>query len=337
MSEAARREEPAVTATGDAERRLREVFLAARLRWQAVPAARAVDGDLETAWARLEDQLEKPENAALRRQVLAGAAGATGPGDGAAEADDPLPALPLVREALRLMEAVYFRLPLAGTAGAAAHRRSLPWLNRFGRWTGAATFRRWWPWLVPLHAPELVAYLRRALALPAFPGRGTVRVLDPSRDAEGYALRRWRCEEPPDAGPAAAAATRQAQTSLFGFFLRFETPWHDLNAAIAVVDWDPEVPYVASWRAQDLYVPPGLWGTGIGEAFLELLLGKLFEDGCRLVQVEAPPASQGGAHWHTLYSGAHFLRRTEEGAAGERRTWFERPLTRDDTPADPSA
>lgn len=325
----------------DAEQWLREVFLAARLRWQAVPSEPEAAGALGEEWARLEDRLEQPEHAALRRQVLAEAAGAPYPDSvhsprDSAE-DDPLPALPLAQEAVRLMEEVYFRLPLGGAPGSAAHRRSLAWLNRFGRWTGAPTFRRWWPWLVPLYSGEAIDYLHRALGLPEFPGRGTVRPLDPEVDAEQHAFCRWRCEQSAGRPHAMVETQLEAERSWFGFFLPFEPPWRELNAAVAVVDWAAEAPLVARWRAQDLYVPPGLWGIGIGELFLRELLEHLSAAGCRLVQVEAPPPSKSGAHWHTLYSGAHFLRRTVSGTGGEQSTLFERRIGRRSAPPESSA
>lgn len=292
---------------------LRRLFLDARLRWEAQPAAVGAEADLDAAWAKLESSLD--EHPTLRRQVLGDAAGppATDEND-----EDPMEVLPAVREAVRLMEAVYFRLRLGGQPGSAAHRRSLPWLNRFGRWTGAESFRRWWPRLVPLHDGDFARFAERELGLPPLAGHfGAVRALKSPADAEAYALRRWR-EELGRVPPATA--------TVFGFFLRFDPPWGEVNAAIAVVDWDSQTPLVARWHAQDLYVPPGLWGIGLGETFLGRLLAHLAAAGCRLVQVEAPPPSQGGAHLHPLYSGAHFLRRTIEGAGGEPRTWFERRL-----------
>jgi GNAT superfamily N-acetyltransferase len=171
---------------------------------------------------------------------------------------------------------------------------------------------------VPLHDGDFVRFAQNELGLPPLAGHfGAVRALEAPADDGAYALRRWR-EELGRVPPATA--------TVFGFFLRFDPPWGEVNAAIAVVDWDAQAPLVAGWRAQDLYVPPGLWGIGLGETFLGRLLAHLAAAGCRLVQVEAPPPSQGGAHLHPLYSGAHFLRRTVEGTGGEPRTWFERRL-----------
>lgn len=292
---------------------LRRLFLDSRLRWEAQTAAVGVEADLDTAWAALESSLD--EYPILRRQVLGDAAGP--PANDETDAG-PVAVLPPVREAVRLMEAVYFRLRLGGQPGSAAHRRSLPWLNRFGRWTGAASFRRWWPRLVPLHDSDFVRFAQNELGLPPLAGHfGAVRALTAPADDEAYALRRWR-EELGRVPPATA--------TVFGFFLRFDSPWDDVNAAIAVVEWDAQAPQAAGWHAQDLYVPAGLWGIGLGETFLGRLLDHLAAAGCRLVQVEAPPPSQGGAHLHPLYSGARFLRRTIEPPGGEPRTWFERRL-----------
>lgn len=289
---------------------LRKLFLDARLRWEAEPAAVGVEADLEAAWAKLEDSLEEHPN--LRRQVLGDAAGPTA---GDEQDAGPLPVLPAVREAVRLMEAVYFRLRLGGQPGSAAHRRSLPWLNRFGRWTGAQLFRRWWPWLVPLHDADFVRFAEIDLGLPPLARRfGTARLLHAEKDRDAYALRRWRDELGRD--PAAA--------DVFGFFMDFGEPWGETNAAVAVVEClEREGDRVARWYAEDLYVPPGLWGIGIGEAFLQKLLELLAEHGCRSARVESPPR---GAHWHTLYATAAFVRKTEADDGGGRRTYYERAL-----------
>lgn len=73
-----------------------------------------------------------------------------------------------------------------------------------------------------------------------------------------------------------------------------------------------------------VYVPPGLWGVGIGEAFLRRLVAALGERGCRRAVVLTPRTC--GAHWHTLYSSAAFSRLTRAGADGVESTTFEKEL-----------
>jgi GNAT superfamily N-acetyltransferase len=54
---------------------------------------------------------------------------------------------------------------------------------------------------------------------------------------------------------------------------------HD-QAGLAFVDL--REPQIARWSAKDFFVPPGLWGSGIGEKFLNKLLKELRAPRCEV-------------------------------------------------------
>jgi len=302
----------------DAETRLRDMFLHARYVW----ATAAVDLEpleaLAEAWSRLEGRLHsEPSLEALRQEVLEGL---TEPSRQPARPTETslLTTLPAVGEAVRLMEEVFDRLRLH-RSGASPHPRTLGWLNRFGRWAAAPRFVAWWPWLVPLHSRPFTDYMQRTFALPPGPARpGTVRPF-----AEGdsqYALRHWRAwrRTMPPRGSLPEGAEH---LETFGLFVDLGEPWPSVNTAVVDVHRLAGEPAKAYWKADDLFVPPGLWGTGLGDRLLHGLESWLREHHVGRMVVDM--TNQSSADRQSLYTGHGFHRRS---TADE--LFFEKPLDR---------
>ena len=139
------------------------LFLHARYAW---PPDGADDPGLtesiERDWTHLECRLEEEGVEALRAQLLPSSRERTQ----ALTSRDLAAALPLVREALRLMEITILDTGMAARPEAPSHPRYMGWLNRFGRWASAPLFRAWWPWLAPVHSQTLREFLGTTFDLP---------------------------------------------------------------------------------------------------------------------------------------------------------------------------
>ncbi|HEX2254808.1 MAG TPA: hypothetical protein VHQ65_16205 [Thermoanaerobaculia bacterium] len=282
----------------DREEPLERVFLHARYRWPALP-----DGEqellsrLSRRWTELERKLHQPGQGPLRAQVEPG----LGTPRRLSEAE-AVAALPLLQEALGLMELLYLQTGMSATYEAPSHPRFLGWLNRFGRWAGAPAFRDAWPLLAPLHARPFTAFMANAFRLPpARAWQGVLREIDPSRP--GFAWSRWR-ELAPEGGPAAALR--------YGFHVPFASG--DVQAGVVVMERTG--PGRVRWRSRDFYVPPGLWGVGLGEEFLRALLAELEAAGFPYQEVTMAGERARSTSIDSLYTGAGFRR-----TAGSRGFW----------------
>lgn len=253
---------------------------------------------LETRWVDLEARLAADSRySELAAQVLA--AGPTTPPSSVSEAG-AVAALPMVRRALHLMEAIYRTY---GFGGGLLTPDDFAWLNRFGRWASAPFVRSWWPWLAPLHSQGFADFLRQWFKL----GRpqdltGTVRPL--TDDDAGYTVVRWNVVK----GPGDPEKIR------LGYFLPLTGLSGELLAAVVTVKVS-ETEGTATWHDDDFFVPPGLWGRGIGDAFIAALteyLSARHQARRFVVDLAREPGSMGVA----LYSAGGFHR------TGDRR--FER-------------
>lgn len=289
------------------DREVRRFFF--RSRYTSLVLAK--DGASESsalgqAWARLHDRLAKPELEALRRQIeplaVPDRPKAPTPDNGREQGDEPkqgaeteqmakpksaspltredqTAALPVLREALRLMEAVYRTTGMADDPRAPSHPNYLGWFNRFGRWAAAPLFRFWWPWLSSLHSEGFVRFLGDIFALPATgEGKGIVRKLEDHELEGNYVWERYRHGRrrfDKDWSP-----TRPRTRYVFDLQLldtaclpgtAAEKPLSVALVEIEIQDTE------GSWNFLDLYVAPGLWSLGIGEAFLLKLENELKE------------------------------------------------------------
>jgi GNAT superfamily N-acetyltransferase len=273
---------------------LTRLFLRARYAWPPGGLDEpAVMAELDRAWTELERRLDR--DAALRTEFLP----VLGEGNGSTTEEALAATLPLVKEALRLMEAFYLRTGINATTFAGSHPGYMGWLNRFGRWASAPPFRAWWRWLAPLHSEPFVRFMQSSFRLPkAGDWSGRVCLIQPGD--RGYAWTRWKAIKKTE--------DRKAAT-YFGFFANLEGLEQKLLAAVVEVKLD-ENRSIARWDRDRLFVPPGLWGMGIGEAFLDELINELKKEPYKIEQIrvgikEGDPPS---VAWDALYMGAGFRR-----------------------------
>jgi hypothetical protein len=272
-----------------------KVFGHARLAWLPAPVEEpGATHRVDCGWAELEAALWKDGEAGpLRAQVYP-------PSDGdqpRMSPDDFPKTLPYVRWALRLMEEALLSTSLRTVP---SHPRYLGWMNLFGRWGLAPAVQFWWPWIKPLHSLPFVAFFERN-----FP---------PSEGQSPEVVAR-----PPTPGGDSFAADRRRGGSSEEMPLRLafylESGTQSLQAGL--VDWllkDRPGEMRATWRAEDFFLPQGLWGVGLGEKCLAQLVKYLTQETMvnRLVVecAKSPDPSamvlypSAGFHWEPLPGGS---------------------------------
>ena len=328
------------------------LFVRARYYWPPLPEEDPNLDRIERKWAALEDRLDPPGKnrpakgiRRLRRQLSL--QGNTKPKRSVARENDLVEALPVVREAIRLMEQVYLRTEFGRDEQSPSSRLYMGWFNRFGLWATTPIFQAWWPWLAPFHSSEFTEFMleMKEFGLRSTVPRGETSVLGafeerldacgkpalaPEGAAEpvllerrnvatgGYArsryeawLERERYGSPP-AAPAEPRADSGATTEIYELDLVMPHTKTRLNASVLrLTAVEGESGKTAQWRPEDLYVPPGLWAIGVGERFVKTLLEKLGSDDFTRIQVHPPECPN--LHQQALYTGAGFSRRDDGG------------------------
>ncbi|WP_208752282.1 hypothetical protein [Corallococcus carmarthensis] len=239
-----------------------ELFARARREWLPLPSG--FDSRLERNAKRMlevEEMLQQPGCDGLRAEVFKELV--------PLEQALPTPpvnhgaALPVLRQALRLMEELFVSEDLARHYN---HPLYLGVLNYFSRWAYAPLFRMWWPVLQTLHPRQFARFMESRFGLPsgmALSEAGAERI---SHGGDGFAKHCWDL----DAGHRQAEVGGARHLLSYELDLRYgNTPCSTLQVAQVVVK--KEGPRL-SWDACDFYVPPGLWGVGLGERFLRKLL-----------------------------------------------------------------
>ena len=280
---------PATDANSRLERQQRSrrwtarVFARARMRWQPMPPG--LEGrlsDIVDRAVELDALLQQPEcgpvlrevykeidelDRSARQRMRADATDAARPatGDGSKivmpRPEDLAPSLHAIRRAILFMEEVYLSEDLERHA---SHPLYLGITNYFARWAYAPLFRMWWPLLKSLYAHDFARFLERRFQLAAL-GAGAddeERVLTAlTPDHEGFAMHCWRLHGLPQPD-----AERGERLLSFALAMRYagQTAYHIQAAQLMLRRLGTTV----AWDAEHFFVPPGLWGIGIGGRFL---------------------------------------------------------------------
>jgi hypothetical protein len=234
-------------------------------------------------------------------------------------------ALYLMRRVLLLMVEVYETEDLEKNS---RHPLYLGVMNWFARWAYAPSFRMWWPLLKALYPQPFTRFLEASFALPTVeratgPDGAVAVAVDEA--GEGFAMSAWRRQRSREPGAGDHVVS-------FRLKMRYrERQDYSLQAAQVIARREGAT---AWWDARDFFVPPGLWGIGIGNAFLEKLadekLGALGDDGTSprwlavCVRYGADDRKR-GADELQLYRGAGFC---EARVAGGELTFAGEPILR---------
>ncbi|HET7231269.1 MAG TPA: patatin-like phospholipase family protein [Longimicrobium sp.] len=172
----------------------------------------------------------------------------------------------LIRRALLLMQEVF---ESEGLARNHSHPLYLGLMNWFARWAYAPIFRMWWPLLKTMYPEPFTRFLEKHFALvsidrsarEAAGGAGEQVFTWVERNAQGFARTCWLL----------AGGQEPADRAVISYNLRMVYQ-HDcqyrIQAAQVIAQ---EADAALLWDGADFFVPPGLWGIGIGSDFLSTL------------------------------------------------------------------
>jgi GNAT superfamily N-acetyltransferase len=167
---------------------------------------------------------------------------------------------------------------------------NLGWMNAFQRWAYTPSFRLWWPTVKPMYGSKFRRFIEERLSLADEdypPTTATVTNHDKAVP-EGVALVYWKRMHERD-------PNREKGKTVYSFDLKLtlqrpqdKDTEYEIQAGLAFVDVSAEP--IARWTNEEFFVPPSLWGAGLGAKFLDKLLIQLKKekfDRCE-VAVEPP-------------------------------------------------
>lgn len=178
--------------------------------------------------------------------------------------------LPTVRQAVLFMEETYYSWNLETTYNLPMN---LGVMNYFARWAYAEPFRAWWPILKSMYSPQFARFMETQFGLkgiqPSWPdGEWEDVVADVSDGTSvGFARHSWRLHPRADMDRDGERMICYDLRIFFGTESVFK-----VQAALLRYYKRGGRSQVAYWHASDFFVPPGLWGIGIGEDFLKRIV-----------------------------------------------------------------
>jgi len=174
--------------------------------------------------------------------------------------------LPVLIQMLQLFEDVYTSCELQRLWN---HPLNVGWMNCFGRWFATPICRSWWPVLSPMYNRGAVTFAQNRFGLQPAACLDAQVVEVVQDDAQGVATLLWLW-----------TGNKVSSKSRFAYRVSLpEGPNVELGIAFVTIDGTR-----ACWEATEFFVPPSLWGAGIGGRFLDELLRKL-KSSCREVEV----------------------------------------------------
>ena len=150
---------------------------------------------------------------------------------------------------------------------------NLGWMNTFQRWAYTPTFRLWWPLLKSMYGSKFRRFMEEHLDLADEDYPETIgEVASDQIDPKGLAMIYWTRMH-----GSVPTAGKTAYTYKLHLPLQSQRGGIDISytiqAGLAFVDL--QTAGLARWNSDEFFVPPGLWGAGIGGKFLDALLGML--------------------------------------------------------------
>lgn len=265
------------------------VFVRARRQWQPVPEG-YVDrlSDLVTQASTLDALLHEQDERLVLQQVYKEVT-ELGEGETPSHPRTVLPnektlaqSLHVIRRALLFMEEVFLAEDLAKRSN---HPLYLGIMNYFARWAYAPLFRLWWPLLKTLYAQQFTTFIESQFRLSAIDPdadgeadaslsrkAGEKVVVDIKEGGAGFAKHCWDLQHGRPILQTDAFAETLVSYRLCTTYRAYGQEEHAyLVQAAQVIARAPRDSRVAVWDSCDFFVPPGLWGVGIGEDFLSRL------------------------------------------------------------------
>jgi hypothetical protein len=260
--------------------RVADAFARARRDWFSVPEDLAERASrVAQVVAELDGDLFAAGNDLLLRQVYPESAAATGnperPGEIPAR-DELLSSLALVREAIVAFEGLFLSERLARRFNEPIY---LGLTNYMARWATAPLFRFWWPVLAGACTDAFRRFVTGQLGASEDEAWEVVSGAPP---ADAIDLTRLRAADDADA----RGATHFVLTVRYHAGDAATVP--RLRVVVARARPRPLGTDAVWWPSDELVVPIGLWGMGIGTRFLRALLAR-FDDSVHRAYVLVPP------------------------------------------------
>jgi hypothetical protein len=170
------------------------------------------------------------------------------------------------------------------------HPNNLGWMNAFQRWAYTPSFRLWWPILKPMYGSKFRRFMEERLSLADqdYPPT-TATVTNRGKNLpDGVAQIYWKRmhEQDPEHGKDKTVYSYDLKLTLQSH--RGKDTCYDFQAGLAFLDLLSDKT-LARWNVEDFFVPPSLWGAGLGARFLNELLVILKKEGVKSCEVDLEP------------------------------------------------
>ena len=175
------------------------------------------------------------------------------------------------------------------------HPNNLGWMNTFQRWAYTPSFRLWWPLLKSMYGSKFRRFMEERLDLA-----------DEDYPPTMAKVNKYEKERPEDKLPDGLAqiywkrmnkAEDLLDKTIYSYDLDLLLQRQDgkddhrnVQAGLAFLDLRGKP--TACWTADEFFVPPGLWGAGLGGKFLYDLLKELTENGFDRCEVTLEPPTR---------------------------------------------
>lgn len=250
-----------------------EIFTGARQEWYPTPD-RLKDRILESTarFGSIEQEIREGGHSQLLEELFPEADSLADPAAPAArpeQAPSELDTVTYLLKAMQLMEDVWTQCELDTQS---KHPLNVGWINAFARWATAPSFRRWWPVLAPSFSPGIQRFLREQFyqGPAALPPAGLVTRVDLAGGdlPAGLASEWWtnRMMTAPHTNGRVA----------YVYSLQFPDRDGPLQAGMLVGQESRESDRtLLRWTSELFFVPPSLWGAGLGSGFMSTLLAPM--------------------------------------------------------------
>ncbi len=268
------------------------VFAQARRQWGPTPEGlEAQVLKMTERFGALESELHQMQSRGLLRDVFPEIDCIIGPPNAAIEHTEEQSAAELTTllRMIQLMEDVWLTCALDKWW---AHPLNIGWINLFARWATSPAFRFWWPLLSPMYSDDFRQFMTNRFPTratgTAHPHDGEVERIGNIKESKGLAAV-W-CRE-----RSAHPIHREQGWQFYQNMLTLHRGGAGvkIQAGIAAVTRSGTI---AGWTSDDFFVPPSLWGAGIGSRFLRNLLHKLHEEKSTLCYVVVKAPLPGARH-----------------------------------------
>jgi len=199
--------------------------------------------------------------------------------------------LHFLTQMIQLMEDVWFGVSLDTHW---TDPNNVGWINTFQRWAYTPSFRLWWPILKPMYGRKFRRFMEERLSLSDDDYPVTLAQVEKHEGGElpkGVAQLYWKRTH---AAKQIAEQLSRGTIYILQLHLTQQREEGDdlpqpIQAGIAFLELKGTT---ARWAVDDFFIPPSFWGAGLGERFLNELLVKLKDAGCKRCEVTTEPLQE---------------------------------------------